>query len=73
MPTLTKYDYDLIIGLRATQLSQGATPFIPLPDNFKIKSNVELLKIARQEYDAHMLPYIIRHTHPNGTKVDIKL
>ena len=71
--TISKYEYNLIIGLRATQLSQGAKPFIPLPPNFSIKSNVELLKIAKLEYDQHKVPYIIRRTRPDGSKIDVKL
>ena len=46
LPIMTKYEFDQIISLRVTALSKGALPFIDVPENFKITTNMELRKIA---------------------------
>ena len=66
LPLMTKYEFDQLIGLRTTHLSRGAIPFVPLPDNFKIQSNMELRKIALQEMREGKLPYLIKRPMPFG-------
>ena len=43
-PLMTKYEFDQLIGLRTTHLSRGAVPFVELPENFKIHSNLYKLQ-----------------------------
>jgi DNA-directed RNA polymerase I, II, and III subunit RPABC2 len=67
LPWMTKYEFDQLIGLRTMHLSKGATPFVDIPDNFKINGNMELRAIALQEIQAGRLPYTIKRPLPNGT------
>jgi DNA-directed RNA polymerase subunit K/omega len=60
-PFLTIYEKTKLIGMRANQLSQGAAPFIKVPDYVK---NVK--EIARMELEQKRLPYIIKRPLPNG-------
>lgn len=60
-PFLTVYEKTKLIGMRANQLSQGAAPFIKVPDYVK---NVK--EIARMELEQKRLPYIIKRPLPNG-------
>jgi DNA-directed RNA polymerase subunit K/omega len=66
LPLMTKYEFDQIIGLRTTHLSRGAIPFVTLPDNFTIQSNMELRKIALMEMREGKLPYLIKRAMPFG-------
>jgi len=61
-PFLTIYEKTKIIGMRANQLSQGAAPFIKVPDYVK---NVK--EIAKMELEQKRLPYIIKRPLRNGT------
>lgn len=61
-PFLTKYERAHIIGTRANQLSQGAKPFIVVPEHI---TNVK--DIARLELEQKRLPYIIKRRMPDGT------
>ena len=63
---ITKYEFDQVISLRTTHLSLGALPFVALPENYTIKSNMDLRKIAMQELREGKLPYIIRRSIPIG-------
>lgn len=65
LPWMTKYEFDQIIGLRTMHLSKGAVPFVDMPENFSIKSNIELRKIAIEELLAGRLPYIIERPMPD--------
>jgi DNA-directed RNA polymerase subunit K/omega len=65
-PLMTKYEFDQLIGLRTTHLSRGATPFVDLPENFTIKSNMEFRKIALMEMREGKLPYLVKRTLPFG-------
>jgi DNA-directed RNA polymerase I, II, and III subunit RPABC2 len=60
-PFLTLYEKTKIIGLRANQLSQGARPFISVPDYV-----TDVRDIARLELEQKRLPYIIKRPLPNG-------
>ncbi len=61
-PFLTQYEKTLIIGKRANQLSQGAMPYITVPEHV---SNVG--EIARMELEQKRLPYIIKRPMPDST------
>lgn len=61
-PFLTQYEKTKILGMRANQLSQGARPYIKVPDHI---SNVS--EIARLELEQRRLPFIIKRPMPNGS------
>lgn len=61
-PFLTVYERTKIIGLRATQIANGATPYIPVPSHI---SNVE--EIALMELEQRRLPFIVKRPMPDGT------
>ncbi len=61
-PYLNKYEYTRIIGFRANQLSQGAKPFIIVPEHVS-----DVREIARLELSEKRLPYIIKRPLPNGS------
>lgn len=61
-PFLTKYESARIIGFRSNQLSQGAQPFVTVPDHV-----TDVREIARMELAAKRLPYIIKRPLPDGT------
>lgn len=61
IPFMTKFEKAKIIGLRATQLSEGAQPFIKIPNNI-ISSYV----IATMELEQKKIPFIIKRPIPNG-------
>ena len=61
-PFLTLYERTKIIGLRANQLSQGARPFISIPEQI-----TDVRDIARLELAQKKLPFIIKRPLPNGT------
>lgn len=61
-PYITRYEYTRIIGFRANQLSQGAKPFINVPDHV-----TDVREIARMELAQKRLPFIIKRPMPNGS------
>jgi DNA-directed RNA polymerase I, II, and III subunit RPABC2 len=61
-PFLTQYERTKIIGMRANQLSQGARPYIQVPEYV-----TSVGEIARLELHARRLPFIIRRAMPDGT------
>ena len=61
-PYLNKYEMTRIIGFRANQLSQGAQPFINVPDHVS-----DVREIARLELAANRLPLILKRPIPDGS------
>jgi DNA-directed RNA polymerase I, II, and III subunit RPABC2 len=61
-PFLTLYERTKIIGLRANQLSQGAKPFVSVPEYI-----TDVRDIARLELEQKRLPFIIKRPLPNGS------
>lgn len=66
LPFMTKYEFDQLIGLRCMHLSNGSIPFVDLESDFKIKSNMDLRKVAIRELVENKLPYIIKREIPNS-------
>ena len=62
IPFLTTFERTKVLGFRTTQLSQGARPFINVPEHVS-----DIKEIARLELEARRLPFIIRRPMPNGT------
>jgi DNA-directed RNA polymerase subunit K/omega len=67
MDKLTIYETARVIGIRALQLSNGATPMVP------IDGLTDVLKIAEKELYTGKMPIIIRRKYPDGTYKDIKV
>lgn len=61
-PFLNKYEATRIIGFRANQLSQGAQPFVSVPDHV-----TDVREIARMELAAKRLPFILKRPLPDGS------
>lgn len=64
---LTRYEKARIIAGRALQLSLGAFPLV------EVKPKDTPIGIAQREFEAGILPIIIRRRRPDGTYVDIPL
>lgn len=60
-PFLTIYEKTKIVGLRSNQLSQGAKPYIAVPEHV-----TSVREIARMELEQKRLPFIIKRPLPNG-------
>jgi len=67
-PTLTKFEKARIIGARALQLSNGAPPFIQIPDG--VTASFDL---AVAELEKRVIPITIRRVLPNGDFQNIPL
>lgn len=64
IPRMTKYERAHILGVRASQISSGAPPFVDIEDE------TDSLKIARKELIEGKIPFIIRRKFPDGTFED---
>jgi DNA-directed RNA polymerase I, II, and III subunit RPABC2 len=61
VPFLTQYERTHVLGKRANMLSQGARPYIAVPEYI-----TDVGEIAKLELAQRRLPFIIRRTMPNG-------
>ena len=62
VPFLTQYEKTKILGFRTNQLSQGARPYIAVPEHV-----TDLREIAKMELEARRLPIILKRPMPDGT------
>jgi DNA-directed RNA polymerase I, II, and III subunit RPABC2 len=62
-PIMTKYEKTRILGLRISQLNNGA-PSLYVPENMIIDNNI----IAEIELRDKLLPFIVSRPLPNGSK-----
>jgi len=62
IPFLTKYEKASILGKRASQINNGMSSTIHIPNNI-----IDGYIIAKMELEAHKLPFIIQRPIPNGT------
>ena len=58
---MTLYEKTKVIGLRANQLSQGAKPYIAVPEHV-----TDVREIARMELEQKRLPFLVKRPLPNG-------
>ena len=65
-PYLTKYEKARILGVRATQIANGAPTFVDSSSNEK-----DPLILAEQELKAGKTPLIIRRWLPDGSYEDV--
>lgn len=65
---MTRFEFNTIISLRTSHISLGAMPFIEIKEDMsdKIKSNMDLRKIALEELKQNKIPYIIKRPLPNN-------
>jgi DNA-directed RNA polymerase I, II, and III subunit RPABC2 len=61
-PFLTIFEKTKILGFRANQLSQGARPYIDVPEYV-----TTVLEIAHLELEQRRLPFIMKRPMPDGT------
>ncbi len=61
-PFLTNYERTKIISFRASQVSNGAKPYILVPDGV-----TEAYQIAKLELEAKRLPFIVKRPLPDGS------
>ncbi|ADM11960.1 DNA-directed RNA polymerase subunit K [Encephalitozoon intestinalis ATCC 50506] len=64
LPRMTKYEKAHVIGVRASQLSAGAPPFVDIGN----ESNP--LAIANMELNEKKIPFIIRRRLPDNSFED---
>ena len=62
VPYLTQFEKTKILGFRTNQLSQGARPYIAVPQHI-----TDIREIARMELEARRLPIILKRPMPDGT------
>ena len=60
LPMLTKYEKTRILGQRAKQINDGATPFVKIPEGV-----IDGYLIAIRELEEKKIPFIIRRPLPN--------
>jgi DNA-directed RNA polymerase subunit K/omega len=68
LPILTKYEKTRILGQRASQINNGAPPYIHIPEGV-----IDGYIIAKMELTAKKIPFIIQRPLPNGSKEFWKL
>jgi DNA-directed RNA polymerase subunit K/omega len=61
-PFLTLYEKTKILGFRANQISQGARPYVDVPEYVTSE-----LEIARMELEQRRLPFILKRPMPDGS------
>jgi DNA-directed RNA polymerase subunit K/omega len=61
LPMLTKYEKSRVLGQRAKQINDGATPFVKVPEGV-----IDGYLIAMMELEHKKIPFIIRRPLPNG-------
>jgi DNA-directed RNA polymerase I, II, and III subunit RPABC2 len=64
---MTKYEKTRILGLRATQISNGAKV------NIDTNGETDPLRIALMEFNQHKIPFLIRRTLPSGKHEDVNI
>jgi DNA-directed RNA polymerase subunit K/omega len=61
-PFLTQYERTKCISFRASQINNGAKPYVFVPEGV-----TDSYEIAKMELQAKRLPFIIKRPYPNGT------
>ena len=61
LPFLTKYEYTKILGVRASQIENGAAPMISVDENVH-----DAYLIAKEELRQKKTPIIVKRPIPNG-------
>lgn len=64
---ITIFEKTRLIGIRATQISQGAEILT------KIGNLTDPIEIAEKEYNEGVIPLCVIRNMPNGNKIQIKI
>lgn len=64
---ITKFEKTYLIGVRATQLSDGAPPLI------NCEGMINAMDIAEEEFNQRIIPLKLQRTMPNGTIVELSI
>lgn len=65
---LSKFELTRVLGVRATQIANGAPPTVEIPPGM-----IDPVAIARLEMRAYSIPITITRTFPNGTEKVLKV
>jgi DNA-directed RNA polymerase I, II, and III subunit RPABC2 len=65
LPFFTKYEFTALVGVRAQQLAEGATPLVSL-EGLITSSPKFVWELAEKEITNKKLPFIIHRQFPNG-------
>ena len=65
LPYYSKYEYTVLLGIRAQQLSEGAKPLSDLKGLVQSSPGF-VWDLAKKEIEEKKLPYIIHRRLPNG-------
>jgi DNA-directed RNA polymerase subunit K/omega len=60
-PLMTRYEITKILSFRASQISNGAKPYVLVPDGV-----TDAYQIAKLELESKRLPFILKRPLPNG-------
>jgi DNA-directed RNA polymerase I, II, and III subunit RPABC2 len=60
-PFLNQFEKTKVLSFRASQIAQGAKPYIDIPDNV-----TDVYSIAKMELAARKLPFILKRPLPDG-------
>jgi DNA-directed RNA polymerase subunit K/omega len=60
-PLLTRYEITKVLSFRSSQISNGAKPYILVPDGV-----TDAYQIAKLELESKRLPFILKRPLPNG-------
>ena len=60
-PFLNQFEKTKVLSFRASQIAQGAKPYIEIPDNV-----TDVYTIAKMELAARRLPFILKRPLPDG-------
>ena len=67
-PYITKFEKTKIIGLRATQIENGDTPLVKVPEGI-----ISSVKMAELELENRLIPLIVRRQLTDGKFEDWKI
>jgi DNA-directed RNA polymerase subunit K/omega len=65
LPYFSKYEYTVLLGIRAQQISEGSKPLCDLKGLNQLSPDF-VWQIAKQEISEKKLPFIIHRRLPNG-------
>ena len=65
-PHYSKYEYTMLLGVRAQQLADGAKPLVSF-EGLQSSHPQFVWKLAEKEVQERKLPFILHRRLPNGT------
>jgi len=65
LPYYSKYEYTVLLGIRAQQIADGAKPLVSM-DGLQTSHPHFVWNLAEKEIHERKLPYIVHRRLPNG-------